>query len=224
MSSLSASSKVLFSAYNEVDDGYFVSEGAFYKNVFGKKEKLFDTGSMKLKGKHNQENVMAALIISDILRFDPGGTISAAGEFNGLPHRIEYAGEVNGIRYYNDSKATNIDASIKAVRSFTEDMAVVLGGREKNTDFKSLLDAMPGSVKYVIAMGENAEKIAGIFGEKMKVIKAENMEEAVKKSAEITDIKVVLLSPACASFDMFRDYNHRGEEFKKQVRKAAENE
>ncbi|HRU40159.1 MAG TPA: UDP-N-acetylmuramoyl-L-alanine--D-glutamate ligase, partial [Candidatus Goldiibacteriota bacterium] len=196
----------------------------FIKNVFGKKEKLFKVSEMKLAGRHNYENVLPCIMSSDILGLDPEITAATIKNFAGLHHRIEFAGEARGKRFYDDSKGTNIDAVIKAVGTFSENMALILGGREKNTDFYKLYDVLPSNVRKIVAFGENREKIAGIFRDKAEVVQALTMEEVVRKSAEMEGISVVLLSPGCASFDMFRNYEHRGNEFKKYVQKVIEGE
>ncbi len=217
-------SKVFFSAYSALKDGYYMENGVFIKHVFGKKEPLFKAGEMKLAGRHNHGNVLACLIASDILGLDMKKTIEAVKNFSGLHHRIEFSGEVSGKKFYDDSKGTNIDAVIKAVQTFSEDTILILGGREKNTDFFQLYDALPANVKKIMAFGENGEKIKNIFRDKVEVLEAISMEEVVRKCAATSGVSVVLLSPGCASFDMFKNYEHRGNEFKKYVQKVMRNE
>jgi UDP-N-acetylmuramoylalanine--D-glutamate ligase len=224
MVSMARCSKVFFSAYGILNDGYYVENGFFVKHVFGKKEQLFKISDMKLAGRHNHENVLSCLMASDILGLDMKKTIETIKNFKGLHHRIEYSGEINGKRFYDDSKGTNIDAVIKAVQTFTEDMILILGGREKNTDFYQLYDVLPANVKKILAFGENREKIKSIFKDKVDVLEALSMEEVVRKCAAADGISVALLSPGCASFDMFKNYEHRGNEFKKFVQKVARGE
>jgi UDP-N-acetylmuramoylalanine--D-glutamate ligase len=224
MVSMAKCSKVFFSAYNILKDGYYVEDGTFIKHVFGKRVPLFKTSEMKLVGKHNQENVLSCLIASDILGLDMKKTADTVRNFKGLHHRIEYSGDINGKKFYDDSKGTNIDAVIKAVQTFDEDMILILGGREKNTDFYQLYDVLPQNVKKIMAFGENREKIKNIFKDKVEVLEALSMEEVVRKCAAAPDVRVVLLSPGCASFDMFKNYEHRGNEFKKFVQKVMRNE
>ncbi len=223
MAGLAKSTKVIFSAYNELNDGYFFKDNIFYKNVFGKKESILHSSEIILKGKHNYENILASIIVSDILGLDFDITREVIKNFKGLPHRIEFVAEINGKKYYDDSKGTNIDAVIKAIDTFNENMALILGGREKNTDFYGLYKILPNYIKAIIAIGENKDKIEKIFSDKIKVIKTETMDDAVRKAAELNEIKVVLLSPGCASFDMFKNYEHRGEEFKKSVMRLKKN-
>lgn len=224
MVSMAKCSKVFFSAYAPLPDGYYVENGVFIKHVFGKKVPLFRTSEMRLTGKHNEENVLSCLIASDILGLDAKKTVETIKSFKGLHHRIEFSGEANGRKFYDDSKGTNIDAVIKAVQTFSEDMVLILGGREKNTDFYQLYDVLPANVKKIMAFGENREKIRNVFRDKVDVLEAQSMEEVVRKCAAVEGVKVVLLSPGCASFDMFKNYEHRGNEFKKYVAKVMKGE
>ncbi|MCX7697846.1 MAG: UDP-N-acetylmuramoyl-L-alanine--D-glutamate ligase [Candidatus Goldbacteria bacterium] len=223
MSSMAKCTKILFSAYTILKDGYYVENDMFVKNIFGKREELFSTKELKLPGKHNQENVITSIIISDILKLNFSKTQEVIKNFKGLSHRIEYVGEINGKKFYNDSKGTNIDAVIKAVRTFNENMILILGGREKNTDFRQLYDVLPPYVKKIIAFGENREKIKNIFKDKVNVVEAINMDDVIKKSVSERDVKIVLFSPGCASFDMYKNYEERGDDFKKCVQKVIKN-
>ncbi|HDQ25702.1 MAG TPA: UDP-N-acetylmuramoyl-L-alanine--D-glutamate ligase [bacterium] len=221
MASMSGSSKVFFSAYKPLNDGYYFEGDEFIKNVFGKRQPLFSARGIKLIGRHNYENILPCLIISDILGFDMKKTAEAAASFKGLPHRIEFVAEAGGKLYYNDSKGTTVDSVLKAVNSFSENTALILGGREKNTYFEALKNLLPGSVKLIIAIGESRDKVESIFADKTEVAKADSMAAAVQVASQREDIRVVLLSPACASFDMFKNYEQRGNEFKKQVMRVA---
>ncbi len=223
MNSMAKCTKILFSAYNTLKDGYYVENDKFVKNVFGKKEEILSTKELKLIGRHNYENVLASIIISDILEMDFSKTKQVIKNFEGLSHRIEFVGEINGRKFYDDSKGTNIDAVIKAVNTFNENMVLILGGREKNTDFKQLYNILPHNVKKIIAYGENREKIKNIFRDKVSVVEATSMEDVIKKSLVEKDVKIVLLSPGCASFDMYRNYEERGNDFKRFVQKVAKN-
>jgi UDP-N-acetylmuramoylalanine--D-glutamate ligase len=221
MTSMSRSTKVYFSGYNEIENGYYFMDGKFIKNTSGKKETLLTTEGLKLAGKHNYENILACVITAELLKLDMAKAIGTIKDFNSLHHRIEYAGEVRGIKCYDDSKGTNVDAVLKAMDSFTKDMALILGGREKGTDFTPILEKLTPNIKAIIALGENRDKIESIFSPKIAVHKAESMEEAVNAGLAVPGIKILLLSPACASFDLFRNMAHRGDEFKKYVLKAA---
>lgn len=224
MSTMSKSRKQVFSANGPVADGWYYDAGAFYRAEKGSAERLFGTEGMKLLGRHNYENILACLIAAEALGITPAQAEPVIKNFKGLPHRIELSGEVKGRKFYDDSKGTNIDAVIKAVNSIEEDTALILGGREKGTDFTQLLNVLPPQVKHIIAFGENRDKVETVFAPRVPVVKASDMEEVVRISLGLEGVKAVLLSPGCASFDMFRDYKHRGNEFKKFVKKAAEDE
>ncbi|MCE5301357.1 MAG: UDP-N-acetylmuramoyl-L-alanine--D-glutamate ligase, partial [Spirochaetia bacterium] len=220
MTSMAGCKKAFFSAYREID-GYYYDEGRFMKKTAAGKDELFDTRGMSLMGRHNYENVLSAYMAAEFIGLDMGKAVKTIKEFKGLHHRIEFVGEVRGIKCYDDSKGTNVDAVLKAMGTFSEGLALILGGREKGTDFTPIYNALTPNIKAIIALGENREKIAGIFGGKIAVHKAASMEEAVNKGLAVTGISVLLLSPACASFDLFKNYAHRGDEFKKYVQKAA---
>jgi UDP-N-acetylmuramoylalanine--D-glutamate ligase len=221
MVSMAKPAKFYFSAYREIDNGIYFKDGSFVKNMNGKKEELFKASDIKLIGKHNYENILACVITADLLKLDMAKAVTTIENFNGLHHRIEFASEVNGVKYYDDSKGTNVDAVIKAIDTFTDDMVLILGGREKGTDFSPLYNILPKNVKLIVALGENREKIKGIFSPKIEVLTSESMEDTVNKCVNAKGVKVVLLSPGCASFDLFKGYAHRGDEFKKYVLKAA---
>ncbi len=221
LASLARNKKVMFSSCRTLDDGWYSDGEAIYKSVNGKALKILGTDEILLKGSHNHENVMAVLIASDALGLDMEKAKETVRNFRGLPHRIEFCGEVKGIKFYDDSKGTNIDAVIKAVGTFKGPLGLVLGGREKNTDFNQLLDVLPENVKFIIALGENRDKIADIFGSRVPVIKTMSMDEVVAEALKMGGIETLLLSPGCASFDLFKNYAHRGDEFKKAVQKAG---
>lgn len=214
--------KKYFSAYNELEKGYYYVDGSFIDNENGTKKEFFKSADIKLLGRHNFENVLACLITAKLAKLDMVKAIATIKSFKGLHHRIEFVSEINGVKYYDDSKGTNVDAVLKAVATFTEDMVLILGGREKNTDLSPLYNKLPVNVKAIVAIGENKEKIQNMFSSKVEVLLAESMEDAVDKSVKVQGVKVVLLSPACASFDMFKSYAHRGDEFKKYVLKAGQ--
>ncbi|CUT04785.1 glutamate ligase domain-containing protein, partial [Candidatus Kryptobacter tengchongensis] len=136
----------------------------------------------------------------------------------GVEHRLEFVREINGVKFINDSKATNVNSLWYALESFDEPIILIAGGRDKGNDYSKVYDLVKRKVKLIIAIGESREKIYNEFKNLTKVVKVDSMDEAVKKAYEEANPgDVVLLSPACASFDMFRDYEHRGEVFKKLV-------
>jgi len=182
-------------------------------------EKRFPIRDIRLRGEHNLLNLMPAIISSIIIGINRDLIEDAVRRFKGLPHRIEFVFEKDGIAFYDDSKATNIDSSIKAIRSFKEPIILIAGGKDKGLSYFELAKEAKGRVKYAVFIGETADRMKMEFEkEGIRSEIADTMQDAVSKAvsrAEKGDI--VLLSPAASSFDMFRDYAHRGDEFKKAV-------
>ena len=181
---------------------------------------IINTGHLKeLQGTHNQENIAAAVLAC--LSFGKPHTddlVKGIESFKNLSHRMEFVKTVNGISFYDDSKATNTDAVTRALECFKKDIILILGGREKGTDFSLLLSDVQKSVKAIISIGESKTHVMETFHGICPVIEAKTMQEAVEKGfAAAVSGDVVLLSPACASFDMFNNYAHRGREFAARV-------
>ena len=171
-----------------------------------------------LPGDHNKENVAAAVLASAVLKIPPSAIQLAVDDFHGLPHRIEFVDTLKGVAFYNDSKATNIDAAIKSINSFSSQIVLIAGGRHKGSDYNHLVESASDRVKSVILLGEASDILAESFNMKIPWIKAENMTEAVYLAFNKADKgDVVLLAPACSSFDMFKDYKQRGNAFRKAV-------
>ena len=169
---------------------------------------------ISLVGAHNQENIMAACLAAVAMGVSPGAALSIAADFKGLPHRVEHVGTWNGVAYYDDSKGTNVGAVVKSLEGFDSPVVLIAGGRDKAGDFNLLKELVRKKVKLLVLLGEAREKIASVLSGDAETILVESMEEAVltaKNKAVSGD--VVLLSPACASFDMFDDYAHRGRVF-----------
>ncbi|MBF0572336.1 MAG: UDP-N-acetylmuramoyl-L-alanine--D-glutamate ligase [Desulfamplus sp.] len=174
----------------------------------------------KLKGKHNQENIEASIIAALSAGASMEGIETALKNFNGLPHRIQYVATINGVDFYNDSKGTNTDATARAVEAFEKTTILIMGGQDKNMDFSILREWFKDRVKKVVLMGETREKIYAALHGSCDMIFADNMESAVRLSFENATLgDTVLLSPACASFDMYGNYAERGEDFIEQVKK-----
>ena len=216
------SRKLFFTARKENEEGATVN---------GKNIKLFYESSCKtpspisidlsgtsIKGKHNIENASAACLAA----LSAGGTIegiqTALDKFKGLPHRLEYVATVNGVKYFNDSKATNADAVARALECFSNRVILIMGGRNKGADFDSLRDTVRHITKKIIAIGEAKENIISSFNDVVSINTASTMEDAVCTAGDAAKPgDVVLLSPACSSFDMYDDYTHRGKVFCKAV-------
>ncbi|HSE97269.1 MAG TPA: UDP-N-acetylmuramoyl-L-alanine--D-glutamate ligase [Blastocatellia bacterium] len=178
-------------------------------------------------GMHNVENIMAALGATFAAIDKPAEHVPAIAEairrFRGVEHRIEFVAEINGVRFYNDSKATNVDSTVKALEAFQRNVIVILGGKDKGSDYAPLVPLITARVKQVILIGAASEKIAAQLEGLRPIDRAASMEDAVHKSMETARTgDTVLLAPACASFDMFDNYEHRGRVFKEEVFRLAD--
>jgi UDP-N-acetylmuramoylalanine--D-glutamate ligase len=174
-----------------------------------------------LKGAHNLENVLAAVCAGALMGCAPEKVRQAVRDFKAVEHRLEFVATIGGVDYYNDSKATNVDATIKALESFPANLHLILGGKDKGSDYTVLNHLLRQRVKRVYTIGAAAAKIESQI-KAADVVHAETLENAIRKAnaaAEPGD--VVLLAPACASFDQFKSYEHRGRTFKEIVRGLA---
>jgi UDP-N-acetylmuramoylalanine--D-glutamate ligase len=179
-----------------------------------------------LPGMHNVENVMTALAATFCAMGTATNGLPVLAErirrFKGVEHRIEYVAEIDGIKFYNDSKATNVDSTIKALESFEGNIIVILGGKDKDSDYSTLAPLIRQRVKQVILIGAASDKIALQLEGAGPMTRARSMQDAVLSAMEVaTGGDTVLLAPACASFDMFDNYEHRGRVFKEAVYKLA---
>ena len=198
------------------ENGYIV-----YSPLEGDRER-YPLDMIKIPGRHNVENVMAALIIARLCGCAPADVTTAIAEFRGLPHRIEFAGRLNGVDFYDDSKGTNVDAVRRALETFAAPVILLLGGRDKEGDFESLAPEITEHVKTLVLFGEARERIRSLVGGIVNTIMAPTLREAVLSArGEAHPDDVVLLSPGCASFDEFRDYKDRGQAFQKMVKELA---
>lgn len=181
---------------------------------------------IRLPGMHNVENVMTALAAT-FCAMETGvrglpALADAIRRFKGVEHRIEFVAEISGIKFYNDSKATNVDSTVKALEAFERGIIVILGGKDKGSDYTVLAPLIRSRVKQVILIGAASDKIAEHLEGTVSMARARSMEDAVLKAMEVAAAgDVVLLAPACASFDMFDNYEHRGRVFKESVYKLA---
>ena len=168
----------------------------------------------ELAGTHNKENIAAAVLACLALDADIKGILKGLQTFKNLAHRMEFIKAIDGISFYNDSKATNTDAVIRAIECFKKNIILILGGREKDTDFSLLVNDVKKSVKTIIAIGESKIHIRDAFENICSLKEAQNMKDAVQTAFD-SAVKddIVLLSPACASFDMYDNYAHRGNDF-----------
>ena len=215
-----------FSRATEVKQGAFVHEGRiFFRDHSGQKEIML-VSEIPLKGAHNVENVLAAVCVGALLGCAPDRIQAAVRNFKAVEHRLEHVATIGGVDYYNDSKATNVDATIKAIESFPANIHLILGGKDKGSDYTVLNELIQTRVKRVYTIGAAAAKIESqIVSSKNggpEIDHAETLETAIRHAAEIAKPgDVVLLAPACASFDQFRNYEHRGKVFKQVVSSLA---
>ncbi len=210
-----------FSRLKQGDRGTLISGGRVIWRDRKAEREIMPISEISLKGAHNLENVLAGVCVGMLAGVEPAQIRSAVSEFKAVEHRLEYVASVRGVEYYNDSKATNVDATIKALESFHGRIHLILGGKDKGSDYSVLNPLMKDRVKRVYTIGAAAPKIQSqISG--VEVINAGTLEAAVKRAAESASSgDVVLLAPACASFDQFVSYEHRGRVFKEQVQQLA---
>jgi UDP-N-acetylmuramoylalanine--D-glutamate ligase len=208
-----------FSRKKEIGHGAYVRDGRILFRDTDDQQEIMLVSEIPLKGAHNVENVLAAVSVGMLLRCPPVRIREAVRNFKAVEHRIEYVATVRGIEYYNDSKATNVDATIKALESFPANIHLILGGKDKGSDYRALSPLLRERVKQVYTIGAAAEKIESQIRDAVKIVHAETLETAVKRAAASAQSgDVVLLAPACASFDQFQNYQHRGKVFKETVR------
>ncbi|KJR42435.1 UDP-N-acetylmuramoylalanine--D-glutamate ligase [Candidatus Magnetoovum chiemensis] len=179
---------------------------------------ILKVDDFKVKGVHNVENAMAASLMALLSGVSVENIRNTLLNFIGIEHRMEFVAEINGVKYVNDSKGTNVSAVEKSLESFSVPLILIAGGTDKGLDFTALRPYIKGRVKALVLIGAAKDKIKAAIGDLTDTVIAQTMEEAVVKSSEIAESgDVVLLSPACASFDMFKDFEHRGRVFKKAV-------
>ena len=182
-------------------------------------EPVMPVSEIRLKGAHNVENVLAAVAISRLAGVASEAIRSAVREFRGVEHRLEPVRTWNGVEFYNDSKATNVDAAMKAVASFAGGVHLILGGKDKDSDYGEMRGMLRERVKAVYTIGTAAEKIARQLGGVVKIESAGTLAVAVAEATKASvPGDVVLLAPACSSFDQFENYEHRGRVFRELVR------
>jgi UDP-N-acetylmuramoylalanine--D-glutamate ligase len=222
MQGLTPARKVFFSRARELEEGICLrGDEVVWRD--GKTEQiLMRRDEMGLRGAHNLENAMAALALGLACGADRESMRATIREFSGVEHRLEFVAEVRGVKFYNDSKATNVDAAIKALEAFNEKTVVILGGKDKGSDYAPLAPLVKERCSHVILIGAAGDKIGAAIAGAAPLHRSETMEEAVERGLLLAAAgEVVLLAPACASFDMFENYEHRGRVFKDAVRRLA---
>lgn len=212
---------VFFSSRQKLEEGYFLDGDRMIWRHDKKETEIVDVRELQLLGRHNYENVMAAVAISTAMGVPLDKIRKVIREFRAVEHRIEFVLERAGVKYYNDSKGTNPDAAIQAIKAMPGPTLLIAGGYDKQSEYDSWIEAFEGKVKYLVLIGQTRDKIAecakahGFYD----IMYAEDMSEAVRVCASYANMgDNVLLSPACASWGMFKDYEERGEIFKECVR------
>ena len=223
LASEARSRRLLFSLFGAVDDGMVLSGTDIARRTADGEEVLVPLSAVRLIGRHLIADVLAAAAVASIAGVGPEAMTRAVASFPGLEHALEPCGEVAGIRFVNDSKATNIESARRAIESFDRGLTVVLGGRFKGGDFRDLAEPLAARSARVIAIGEAAPVIHAALDGSVEVRDAADMRAAVRVAfACASPGETVLLAPACASFDMFRDYAERGRVFKQEVLRLQE--
>jgi UDP-N-acetylmuramoylalanine--D-glutamate ligase len=209
-----------FSGTKAVRRGAFVRDGVivWVAKESGTTEPVMPVAEIPLKGAHNVENVLAAVCAARLAKIPAESVRASVAAFRAVEHRLEFVRTFNEVEYYNDSKATNVDAAMKAVASFPGGIHLILGGKDKDSDYATMADLLKKRVKVVYTVGSAAEKIERQLHGVVKMVSAQTIERAVAEAAKAAAPgDVVLLSPACSSFDQFENYEHRGRVFRQSV-------
>jgi UDP-N-acetylmuramoylalanine--D-glutamate ligase len=208
-----------FSRMKRVASGCYLRGDEIVFRCDGVESVLVERKMIGLRGAHNIENVLAAAAAARLAGAEPAAIAEGVRTFAGVEHRIEYVATISGVEYFNDSKATNVDATLKALDAFPGNVLVILGGKDKGSDYRILRQSLRSRARKALLIGSAANKIEADLGGVIPVERAETLARAVElasRSAQPGD--TVLLAPACASFDQFENYEHRGRVFKQLVR------
>jgi UDP-N-acetylmuramoylalanine--D-glutamate ligase len=213
-----------FSRKQRVGQGAFVKDGQIIFRGDGEEQAILRVEEVPLVGAHNLENVLASVAAAKLAGASALQIADAVKSFAGVEHRLEFVAEIGGVRYYNDSKATNVDATQKALEAFPGRVLVILGGKDKASDYTALRENLKTRAKLALLIGAAAEKIASQIAGSVAIDNAGTLDRALEIAEHASGPgDVVLLAPACASFDQFENYEHRGRIFKELVHKLAAN-
>jgi UDP-N-acetylmuramoylalanine--D-glutamate ligase len=211
-----------FSATRPLATGAWLNHAAILVRLAGRQVETFPLAPIRLQGRHNLENVMAALLLALDAGADPNACRDVLATFHGLPHRLEWVADLGGVSFYDDSKGTNVGAVATSLAHFDRPVILIAGGRDKDSDFSLLNDLIAARVKALVLIGETRERLARVWQGLAPIHLADDMTAAVALARDLSRPgEVVLLSPACASFDMYRDYAHRGQTFQDLVRELS---
>lgn len=214
------SQKLWISLDHAVENGAFVHEGDFVIRLKSEEMRI-PVNALSIKGKHNQLNALFAITAARIAGASQEQIQAGIRTFENAPHRMEYVGQVDGVRFINDSKGTNVEATTYALESYDEPVVWIAGGVDKGNDYTGLKELVKNRVIALICLGKDNRKLKQAFGDIIPVIsETEDIREAVRRGLELAHgPAVVLLSPACASFDLFKNYEDRGNQFREAVKK-----
>ncbi len=221
----SSKAQVKFIRLNGEADAFTLNDRLYLMTESGKAAEIARIDELKIKGWHNVMNALFAALASHIAGADIETIRNGLLTFEGLPHRLQYVDEIHGVKFYNDSKGTNPHAVKWALKAFDKPVILIMGGEDKGVDFSSLVSDIWKKVKFLVVMGKAADKLIRTFSRVTEIVKASDINDAVLKAyqkAEPGDI--IVLSPGCASFDMFRNYKERGEAFVNAVRELKNQE
>lgn len=208
-----------FSREKRLAVGAFIEDEMLVTMLGGKRTAVIPLTEISIKGPHNVYNAMAAALVGQLMDVGTASIRATLRNFKGVEHRQEFVREVKGVRYYNDSKATSVEATWYALQAFDQPIVLMLGGRDKGNDYSRIADLVTKNVRGIVALGESAEKVEKAFKTLKPVKRATTMDEAVLFAQQFAQPgDVVLLSPACASFDWFENYEQRGLVFKELVK------
>ena len=215
------SNLIWFSVEEKLDQGAFIEDGWIVYREEDETKRIMSLDKIQIPGKHNLENILAAFSIAYTMGLDIEEISKAIEEFKGVEHRIEYVDKKNEILFYNDSKGTNPDSTIKAIEALDRDIILIAGGYDKGSEYNELISSFKGRVKELVLLGQTREKIrdAALKNDYRNLHLVDNMEEAVQLSYKLGEEgDKILLSPACASWGMYPNFEERGKDFKKIVK------
>ncbi len=211
-------SNLFFSTTREAEEGAFIKDDTVVVRVADIEREIFSIRDLRIRGPHNLANSLAATLATIVLDTEASLVRKAIREFRGLEHRMEFVCEIDGVEFINDSKATNPEAVRFAIEGTDRPVVLIAGGKDKGSDFSILIEPIRANVKAAVLIGEARAKMRQVLEGECKIYEARDMVEAVRKAYDLArPFGTVLLSPACASFDMFDDFEHRGKVFKQAV-------
>lgn len=218
-----AATRRLFSRQGAIEEGTVIESGWVVERRAGRSERLVPLDAVQLIGEHLIDDVMAAATVAQIAGADSAAMSTALRGFRGLEHAMELVADFDGVRFVNDSKATNVEAAVRSIESFEKGVVAIVGGKFKGGDLRLLRGPIGGRGKAVVAIGEARPLVRRALEDVIAVHEADSMHDAVVKAYELARPSgVVVLAPACASFDMFRDYAERGQRFRESVLQLQE--